>query len=53
MALDGLGATPYYYDLIEKKDEATSTSLTYKGESAAAIVTKQFIMHHASYTILI
>ncbi len=53
VALDGLGATPYYYDLIEKKDEATSTTLTYKGESPAAIVIKQFILHHAQLYKLI
>ena len=51
VALNGLKATPYYYDLIEKKDESNSTSLTYKGESLAAIITKQFIIHHDSYRL--
>ena len=51
VALNGLGNTPYYYDLIEKKDEANFTSLTYKAESPSAIITKEFIIPHDSYRI--
>lgn len=51
VALDGLGATPFYYDLIEKKEETGSTRLTYKAESLSASITKQFIIAHDSYRV--
>ena len=51
VALNGPKATPYYYDLIERKDEPTTTTLTYKGESAVAMVIKQFIVHHETYQV--
>jgi len=51
VALDGLGKTPYYYTLSDKKDEDKRTILTYKGESPAASITKQFTVHHDEYVI--
>ena len=51
VALNGLGATPYYYTLVDKKEEQNSTVLTYKGESPAATITKQFVLHHDRYLI--
>lgn len=51
VALNGLGATPYYYTLVDKKEEQNSTVLTYKGESPAATITKQFVLHHDRYVI--
>ncbi len=50
VALNGLGSTPYYYDLVEKKEETDATRVTYKGESAKAVVTKEFIFHHKTCT---
>lgn len=51
VALDGLGATPYYYDLTQRKDEGTTTSLTFTGESPVARIIKEFILHHDTYKI--
>ncbi len=51
VALDGVGMTPYYYDLVERKDEGKSTVLIYKAQSPAATITKQFTIHHESYQI--
>ena len=51
VAFDGLGNTPFYYDFVEKKDEGDATYITYKGESPAVSVTKQFILHHDSYKL--
>ena len=51
VALDGIGKTPFYYTLTEKKEEANRTILTYTGESPAATITKQFIVHHDEYVI--
>lgn len=51
VALNGLGNTPYYYNLIEKKDEDKLSILTYKGESKTAIITKQFVVYHDTYKI--
>lgn len=51
VALDGLGKTPYYYNLIENKELDGKTVVTYKAESDAAIVTKKFELHHDTYVI--
>ncbi len=51
VALDGLGKTPYYYNLVDKKDADKSTILTYKGTSDAATITKQFTVHHDTYVV--
>jgi YidC/Oxa1 family membrane protein insertase len=51
VALNGFGSTPFYYDLIEKKEEKDRTSVSFKGESGVASVIKQFIVHHDTYTI--
>lgn len=51
VALNGLGNTPYYYDLIENKTEKDITTVTYKGESNSAIITKQFIINNNIYKI--
>lgn len=51
VALNGLGSTPYYYDLKEKKEEAGLTRVIYTGESAKALVTKEFVLHHDTYAI--
>ncbi len=51
VALDGIGKTPYYYDLKEKKDEEGQTVLTYVGSSQAATITKTFTVHHDTYVI--
>jgi YidC/Oxa1 family membrane protein insertase len=51
VALDGVGKTPYYYSLVERKEQGDTTVLTYKGESPAATITKQFVVHHAQYVI--
>ncbi len=51
VALNGLGATPFYYDLVDKKDTAGFTTITYKGESPAAVIIKEFGVHHDTYTI--
>lgn len=51
LALDGLGATPYYYNLVEHKTDQDKTILAYKSETSAAIVTKQFVIPNTGYTI--
>ncbi len=51
VALDGIGKTPYYYSLLERKEEGNCTILTYMGESSAATITKQFVVHHDNYVI--
>lgn len=51
VALDGIGKTPYYYTLTDKKEENNRTILTYIGESPAALITKQFVVHHDTYVI--
>ncbi len=51
VALNGLGKTPYFYDLIELKEEKDRTLITYKGESSAVIILKQFTLHHDTYTV--
>lgn len=51
VALNGLGSTPYYYNLKEKKEEPGLTRIIYTGESAKALITKEFVLHHATYMI--
>lgn len=51
VALSGLGSTPYYYTLKEKKEEPGLTRVIYTGESAQAVVTKEFVLHHTTYAI--
>ena len=51
VVFDGLGKTPYYYDLIEKIELDRTTILTYKGASSAALVLKKFTVHHATPVI--
>lgn len=51
VALDGIGKTPLYYDLVSKKEEDDKTILTYKGSSKAATIVKEFTVHHDSYVI--
>ncbi len=51
VALDGIGKTPYFYDLVDKKEEEGKTILTYVGSSKAAKITKMFTVHHDTYVI--
>jgi YidC/Oxa1 family membrane protein insertase len=51
VALNGLGNTPYYYTLLERKDQDKVTMLSYVGESKTAKITKQFFVHHDTYKI--
>ena len=51
VALNGLGSTPYYYTLTGKQEDEKGVVVTYKGESAAAVVTKQFMLHRDTYQI--
>ncbi len=51
VAFDGIGNTPYYYDLISSTPSDKGTSLVYKAESHTAIVTKEFFVHNDIYKI--
>lgn len=51
VALNGLGATPYYYDLMSKQTENGITSLIYRSESPSATITKKFELFHDSYQL--
>lgn len=51
VALDGLNATPYYYDLIEFKKENDYTTLIYKSETDKVTIYKQFFISNFNYNI--
>lgn len=51
VALNGLGNTPYYYDLIENTKKDNRFSLVYKGESKAATIIKEFVIYDDSCQI--
>lgn len=51
VALNGLGNSPYYYELIGKKDFDDYTTVTYKAESTAATIIKEFIIYKDGYKI--
>ncbi len=51
VALDGIGKTPLYYELVNKKEQDGATVLTYKGTSKAATITKEFTVHNDTYVI--
>ena len=43
--------TPYYYQLVERKDSDAVTELTYKSDIGEAAVSKKFIIHHNLHKI--
>ncbi|CDK30524.1 membrane protein insertase YidC [Candidatus Babela massiliensis] len=45
VALNGLGSTPYYYNLIDSKKENNLNILTYEAKSDVATVIKQFVIN--------
>jgi YidC/Oxa1 family membrane protein insertase len=51
IALNGLGGTPYYYELVEHKKEADQTIIVYKAETDKAVIRKQFTVPHTGYTM--
>jgi YidC/Oxa1 family membrane protein insertase len=51
VALNGLGSTPYYYELQENKTEGDISYVTYRAESEKACIAKQFVLYHTSYRI--
>lgn len=51
VALNDLGQTPYYYDLISQQKEGDTVLLTYKAESEKAQVIKSFRVYDNAYRI--
>lgn len=51
VALNGLGNTPYYYNLLENKKREDSTVLIYKAESLTASIIKEFVIYNDIYKI--
>lgn len=51
VVLGGLGATPFFYSLVDKKDDGKEVRITYKGESLAAVVTKEFVLSYETYEL--
>ena len=51
VALNGIGATPYYYTLSDQATTQNTSVLTYTGENSTAKITKQFTVSHSTYEI--
>lgn len=51
VALDGLGQTPYFYDLIDKQQTTDASIITYQAETDSWLIKKQFIVHKKLYQL--
>lgn len=51
VALDGIGATPYYYSLVSKQKIDNINHLIYKAETDKAVITKEFFIYDDIFKI--
>ena len=60
VALQGIGSTPLYYDLMSKQEGKTApqkgnpqvyTHLVYQAETPVALITKEFFLYHDDFVI--
>lgn len=51
LALNGIGNTPYYYNLVENKTDNNITTLVYKADTNSSVILKEFKIYHNTYQI--
>ena len=51
VALNGIGATPYYYNLVDKQKVDNVTHIIYKAETEKAVVTKEYFIYDDIFKI--
>ena len=51
LALNGIGNTPYFYNLVDNKTADNITTLIYKSETNSSLVFKEFRVYHDKHQI--
>lgn len=51
VALNGIGSTPFYYDLVERQKIDSATKIVYQSETEAAKIIKEFIIYDKIFKI--